>query len=72
MKTSSMLVVVATFAVLDLPGTSHVYVDGGYVADAATGAVPPGGNFRADLGMDESTGVVAKKSKSTWQYVTTV
>jgi len=69
-----------------LPGESHVYVDGGYVADAAMGAVPPGGEFRADLGIDESisverklkrkfdesTGVVAKKSKTTWEYVTTV
>ena len=69
-----------------LPGASHIYVDGGYVADAAMGAVPPGGEFRADLGIDESvsverrltkkfdesTGVVARKSKTTWQYVTTV
>lgn len=65
-----------------LAGQSHVYVDGGYVADSAIGAVPPGGGFSADLGVDEAvsverelvkkfdetTGVVAKKQKTTWRY----
>jgi len=69
-----------------LPGLSHVYVDGSYVADASMDSVPPGGEFRADLGIDESvsverklkkkydssSGVVAKKSKTTWEYVITV
>lgn len=69
-----------------LPGVSHVYVDGGYVADAAMGAVPPGGVFRADLGVDESvsverklkrkfdetSGLVSKKQKTTWEYAITV
>lgn len=69
-----------------LPGRTHIYVDGSYVADAGMAAVPTGGEFRADLGIDEavtveralkrkfdeSTGVVAKKSKTTWEYVTTV
>jgi len=69
-----------------LAGPSHVYVDGGYVADSAIGAVPPGGTFSADLGVDEAvsverelvkkfdetTGVVAKKQKTTWQYAIAV
>lgn len=69
-----------------LVGVSHVYVDGSYVADAGMSAVPPGGTFRADLGIDESisverklkrkfdetTGVVAKKQKTTWEYLITV
>ncbi len=69
-----------------LPGLSHVYVDGSYVADASMGSVPPGDEFRADLGIDESvsverklkkkydssSGVLAKKSKTTWEYVITV
>jgi len=69
-----------------LPGSSHVYVDGGYVADAIMGAVPPDGEFSADLGIDEAvtverklerkfdetTGVLAKKSKTTWKYIITV
>jgi uncharacterized protein (TIGR02231 family) len=69
-----------------LPGVSHIYVDGAYVADAAMAAVPPSGTFRADLGIDESvtverklkrkfdesSGLVAKKSKTTWEYLITV
>ncbi len=69
-----------------LAGTSHVYVDGSYVADASMAAVPPGGTFNADLGIDESisverklkrkfdetSGVIAKKQKTTWEYLTTV
>jgi uncharacterized protein (TIGR02231 family) len=69
-----------------LPGASHVYVDGSYVADASMAAVPPGGEFRADLGIDEAvtvarkldrkfdetTGVLARKSKTTWKYSITV
>jgi len=69
-----------------LAGTSHVYVDGSYVADAGMGAVPPGGTFNADLGIDESvsverklkrkfdetSGVIAKKQKTTWEYLITV
>jgi len=69
-----------------LTGVSHVYVDGSYVADASMGAVPPGEKFRADLGIDESisvertlkrkfdetTGVVSKKQKTTWEYLITV
>jgi len=69
-----------------LAGRSHVYVDGGYVADSAIGAVPPGGSFSADLGVDEAvsverklvkkfdetTGVVSKKQKTTWQYAISV
>lgn len=69
-----------------LPGRSHVYVDGAYVADAEMDSVPPGGEFKADLGVDEAvsverklkrkfdetTGVVSKKSKTTWEYLITV
>lgn len=69
-----------------LPGASHVYVDGSYVADAVMAAVPPGNVFRADLGIDESvtverkllkkydetTGLISKKSKTTWEYGITV
>lgn len=69
-----------------LAGASHVYVDGSYVADASMGAVPPGGSFNADLGIDESvsverklkrkfdetSGVIAKKQKTTWEYLITV
>ena len=65
-----------------LAGATHVYVDSGYVADASMGAVPPGGAFSADLGVDESvaverklkrkydetSGVVSKKQKTTWEY----
>jgi len=69
-----------------ISGESHVYVDGAYVADASMGAVPSGSVFRADLGIDESisverklkrkfdetTGAVAKKQKTTWEYLITV
>lgn len=69
-----------------LSGTSHVYVDGSYVADANMGSVPPGEKFHADLGIDESvsvdrklkrkfdetSGVIAKKQKTTWEYLITV
>jgi len=69
-----------------LSGTTHVYVDGSYVADASMSAVPPGGTFHADLGIDESvsvdrklkrkfdetTGVIAEKQKTTWEYLITV
>lgn len=65
-----------------LAGPSHVYVDGSYVADAALEAVPAGGSFKADLGIDEgirverkllrkfdeNTGALTKKSKTTWEY----
>lgn len=65
-----------------LTGPSHVYVDGSYVADAALEAVPAGGSFKADLGIDEgirverkllrkfdeNTGALTKKSKTTWEY----
>jgi len=65
-----------------LSGPTHVYVDGSYVADAAVPAVPTGGSFKADLGIDESipverklvrkfdetTGALSKKSKTTWEY----
>lgn len=65
-----------------LAGPSHVYVDGSYVADAAVEAVPAGGSFKADLGIDEgirverkllrkfdeNTGALTKKSKTTWEY----
>ena len=65
-----------------LTGPSHVYVDGSYVADAALPAVPAGGSFKADLGIDEgvrvervlvrkfdeNTGALTKKSKTTWEY----
>jgi uncharacterized protein (TIGR02231 family) len=69
-----------------LSGASHVYVDGSYVADASMGAVPPGEKFHADLGIDESvsverklkrkfdetSGVLTKKQKTTWEYIITV
>lgn len=69
-----------------IAGATHVYVDGAYVADSAMGQVAPGGSFSADLGIDESvsvgralkrkfdetTGLVAKKSKTTWEYLITV
>ena len=65
-----------------LAGVAHVYVDGSYVADASMGAVPGGGKFTAGLGVDESvrvertlvkkfdetTGVISKKEKTTWEY----
>ncbi len=65
-----------------LAGPSHVYVDGSYVAEAALEAVPAGGSFKADLGIDEgvkverkllrkfdeNTGALTKKSKTTWEY----
>ncbi|NLJ47893.1 MAG: mucoidy inhibitor MuiA family protein [Treponema sp.] len=65
-----------------LAGPSHVYVDGSYMADAALEAVPAGGSFKADLGIDEgirverkllrkfdeNTGALTKKSKTTWEY----
>lgn len=65
-----------------LAGVAHVYVDGGYVADASMDAVPAGGKFTASLGVDESvrveralikkfdetTGVISKKAKTTWEY----
>jgi hypothetical protein len=65
-----------------LPGATHVYVDGAYVADAAMPAVAPGGTFKTDLGVDESitverklvrkfdetTGSFTKRSKTTWEY----
>jgi len=65
-----------------LAGPSHVYVDGSYVADAALEAVPAGGSFKADLGIDEgvkverkllrkfdeNTGALTKKSRTTWEY----
>lgn len=65
-----------------LPGPAHIYVDGSYVADAALGSVPSGSQFSADLGIDESvklervlvrkfdetTGVIARRSKTTWEY----
>lgn len=69
-----------------LPGLTHVYVDGNYMADASLGSVPPGGEFKADLGIDESitvtrnlvrkfdetTGFMTKKTKTTWEYVIAV
>ncbi|MCX7023952.1 MAG: mucoidy inhibitor MuiA family protein [Spirochaetes bacterium] len=69
-----------------LAGTSHVFVDGGYVADASIDRVPPGGEFDADLGIDEgiavervlkkkfdeTAGIISKKSKTTYQYEITV
>ncbi|MBN1520430.1 MAG: mucoidy inhibitor MuiA family protein [Spirochaetales bacterium] len=69
-----------------LAGPTHVYVDGSYVADADMPAVPTGGSFRCDLGIDEAvsverelvkkfdetTGLVSKKSKTTWEYKLTV
>lgn len=65
-----------------LPGATHVYVDGAYVADAAMPAVAPGVEFSTDLGVDESitverklarkfdetTGALSKRSKTTWEY----
>jgi uncharacterized protein (TIGR02231 family) len=65
-----------------LPGSAHIYVDGSYVADASLGSVPSGSQFSADLGIDESvklervlvrkfdetTGVIARRSKTTWEY----
>lgn len=65
-----------------LAGPTHVYVDGSYVADASVPAVPTGGSFKADLGVDESisverklvrkfdetTGAFSRKSKTTWEY----
>jgi len=65
-----------------LAGGSQVFVDGAYVADASIAAVPSGGEFEADLGIDEgisierklvkkfdeNTGVVSKKQKTTYQY----
>lgn len=69
-----------------LPGITHVYVDGGYMADASLGSVPSGGEFDADLGIDESitverklkrkfdetSGFMSKKTKTTWEYVISV
>lgn len=69
-----------------LPGPSHVYVDGGYVSDASLGSVPTGGEFKADLGIDESltverklqrkfdetTGFMSKKTKTTWEYLISI
>lgn len=68
-----------------LPGETHVYVDGGYVADAAMESVAPGQSFSTDLGVDEAvtverklvrkfdetSGLIAKKSKTTWEYAIT-
>ncbi len=65
-----------------LAGETHVFVDGAYVADAAIDSVPPGGEFEADLGVDEgvsverklvkkfdeNTGIVSKRRKTTYQY----
>ncbi len=65
-----------------LPGASHVYVDGSYVAEASMPSVSPGGSFRTDLGVDESitvarklvrkfdetTGALTKRSKTAWEY----
>ena len=65
-----------------LPGASHVYVDGSYVAEGAMPAVAPGVEFRTELGVDESitvgrklvrkfdetTGALSKRSKTTWDY----
>ncbi|MBP7096602.1 MAG: mucoidy inhibitor MuiA family protein [Spirochaetia bacterium] len=65
-----------------LPGASHVYVDGSYVAEASMPSVSPGGTFRTDLGVDESitvarklvrkfdetTGALTKRSKTAWEY----
>ncbi len=65
-----------------LPGPSHIYVDGSYIADGAMASVPSGGLFDTDLGVDEgvkverklirkfdeSTGLLTKKSKTTWEY----
>lgn len=65
-----------------LAGPTHVYVDGSYVADAAMEAVPSGGTFKADLGIDEgvrverkllrkfdeTSGTFTKKAKTTWEY----
>ncbi|MBN1243101.1 MAG: mucoidy inhibitor MuiA family protein [Spirochaetales bacterium] len=65
-----------------LPGASHVYVDGSYVAEASMPSVSPGGTFRTELGVDESitvgrklvrkfdetTGALSKRSKTTWEY----
>ena len=69
-----------------LAGDSHVYVDGAYVADASMELVAPDGEFTTDLGvddavtvervlrhkLDETTGLVAKKSKTTWTYAIVV
>jgi uncharacterized protein (TIGR02231 family) len=65
-----------------LPGPSHIYVDGSYIADGSMASVPSGGLFDTDLGVDEgvkverklirkfdeTTGLLAKKSKTTWEY----
>ncbi len=65
-----------------LGGATHVYVDGAYVADGFMEQVAPGGVFRTDLGVDESvrverklkkkfdesTGLVTKKQKTSWEY----
>lgn len=65
-----------------LAGSTHIYVDGSYIADASLTSVPSGGSFRTDLGVDEavrvervlarkfdeSTGALSKKSKTTWEY----
>jgi uncharacterized protein (TIGR02231 family) len=65
-----------------LPGPSHIYVDGSYIADGSMASVPSGGLFDTDLGVDEgvkverkllrkfdeSTGLLTKKSKTTWEY----
>ncbi|HOX91433.1 MAG TPA: mucoidy inhibitor MuiA family protein [Spirochaetales bacterium] len=65
-----------------LPGTSHIYVDGSFVADGNLPEVQPGGLFHAGLGADpgvsakrvfiksrdESAGLGAKRSRTTWEY----
>ena len=65
-----------------LPGTSHIFLDGSYVADAYLDQVSPGEKFRVSLGIDErltmkrtllnrfeeTSGLFTKKKKITYEY----
>lgn len=65
-----------------LAGTSHVYVDGTFIADSRLDTVQPDEQFICDLGVDdgvtvsrrlvkkfdETSGLLTKKEKTTWEY----
>lgn len=69
-----------------LPGISHVYVDGAFVADSNIDLVSPGESFFADLGVDnsivierkqikklrETTGPINKKQKHSYEWETVI
>lgn len=65
-----------------LPGSTHVYVDGSFVADGALPLVAPRSSFRTGMGADggvlakkvfvrsndESSGLGARKNRTVWEY----